>query len=196
MEEVRHDVLGDAAVGTDKILADAQEVHVGTLVEEGEHLVDLKDFAALRIDSLAAWKNIEQKNLGLRQLGAEFVDDRRDAVDHLLGGVAAARVVRADHDNGDLGADVLDVAVVEPPQDVLCSIAADAEVHGVALGVILRPNLLASAFPAVRDRVADKDQIDVALSHALVERLMSLHPAAAAGLGVDGRMSRLVGCLR
>ena len=166
-------------------------------VEPGEHLVDLQNLAALRVDALAARENVEQQNLHLGQLGAELVDNRRHAVDHLLGGAAAvARVVRADHDHGGLGADVFDVAVVESPQHVLRAVAADAEIHGVALGVMLRPDGFAAAFPSMRDRVANKDQVDVALGHALVERLMPLHPAAAARLGSDGGVRRLVGGLQ
>ncbi len=59
MEEVRHDVLGNAAVGTDEILANAQEGHVQPGVQPREYLIDLEDLAALRVDVLASWENIE-----------------------------------------------------------------------------------------------------------------------------------------
>ena len=74
---------------------------------------------------------------------------------------------------------------------MLRSISADTEIHGVALGVILGPHVLPSTFPALSDRVADKDQIDVALLDSLVERLMTLHPVAVARHG-DHRVIRLV----
>ena len=151
-------------------MSDAQESHVRPGVESGEHLVDLENLSTLRVDALAAWEDVEQQDFRLGQLGTKLFDDRSHAIDHLLGAVAAvARVVRSDHDDSNLGVDIFNVAVVEPPQDMLCSIATDAKVHGVALDVILLPDRLALAFPAVRDRVADKDQIDVALCHALVE---------------------------
>ena len=83
-----------------------------------------------------------------------FSDDHLDA----LGDFArrAGAVVRADHQHGQLGRDAVDVAVVETPEDVFDAVAAEAQVHGVAFRIILAPDLLAAAFPAVGDRVADK----------------------------------------
>ena len=66
--------------------------------------------------------------------------------------------------------------MVEPPEDVLRLVAADAEVDGVAFAVELLPHVLAGAFPAVGDRVADEDQIDVPLSYPGVDRLVPLLP--------------------
>ncbi len=49
------------------------------------------------------------------------------------------------------GADALDVAVFKSPENVLCAVAADAEVDGVASAVVLSPDVFAAAFPALSD---------------------------------------------
>ena len=43
-------------------------------------------------------------------------------------GVSSLSVVGADHEDDDLGLDALELAVLDPPQDVLGPVAADAEV--------------------------------------------------------------------
>ena len=63
---------------------------------------------------------------------------------------------------------------------MLGAVAADAEIHGVALGVMLGPGVFAAAFPALSDGVADENQITVSLRYAFVEGLMPLGPTAAA----------------
>ena len=194
MEKVRHDVLGDGAVRTDELLADAQERDIGSFVEPGQNLIHLQDFAALRVDALAAREDVEQQHFCLGQFGVEFVYHGRHAVDHLLGGVAALTgIVCADHHHGDLGADVFYVAVVQSPQDVLGAVATDSEVHGVALGEVPGPDRFAGVLPGVGDGVADEDQVDVALGHALVERGVPLGPPVSiTGSGADSGVLWLV----
>jgi hypothetical protein len=94
----------------------------------------------------------------------------------LFAGVAAG-VVGANHQHRGLRLDAVDIAMIEPPQHMLRAIAADAEVHGIPLGVKLFPHLLALSFPTLRDRIADQQQVDVAFLHALVEAFVPLHPA-------------------
>ena len=55
-------------------------------------------------------------------------------------------------------------------------IAADAEIDGVAFFIILAPRLFAASFPAVGDRVADHQQIDIALLDSGVHVFMPFEP--------------------
>ena len=87
-----------------------------------------------------------------------------------------AGVIGADHHDGCFGQNAVDVAVIQPPQDVFGAITPDTEVHRVAVAVVLCPDLLTGALPAMRDRIADEDEIGVALLGSFVEALVPLHP--------------------
>jgi len=48
-------------------------------------------------------------------------------------------VVLADHNDSEFGVDTsFKVAVLEPPEDVFGAVTPNAEVHGVALGIVNR----------------------------------------------------------
>ena len=49
----------------------------------------------------------------------------------------------------------LQMAVLQAPQHVLRPVSAETHIDGVSRGIILVPILLAPAFPAVCDRIAD-----------------------------------------
>ena len=100
--------------------------------------------------------------------------------------VFAAEIVGADHQHGQLGLDAVEFAVLQAPEDVLRLIAADAEVGGFERTVVLFPNLLAAAAPAVGDRVAEEQQVDAALLGDFDEAVVPLHPARIAR-GRSGR---------
>ena len=105
----------------------------------------------------------------------------------------ADHIVGTDHDDGRFGLDAVKVAIVQPPNDMLGAVAADSEIHGVALGIMLGPGVFAAAFPALSDGVADENEITVSLRHAFVEGLMPLGPTAAARYGFSGRMEFFLG---
>ncbi len=60
---------------------------------------------------------------------------------------------------------------------MLRAIAADAEVGGVEWIEALLPYFLAASFPALRNGVADEENIDVALLGPVQKPLMPLVPA-------------------
>ena len=107
-------------------------------------------------------------------------DDRLDAGGDIFRRVAAG-VVGTDHDHGQLRLDPVDIAVIQPPQHVLRLIAADARVHRLPRTVVFLPHGI--VVPALRDRVAEEDQIDVPLRGAGVDLLVTLVPIAVARHG-------------
>ena len=52
-----------------------------------------------------------------------------------------AGVVGAEHEDGDLGLDAVEFAVLDPPDDVLGLVAADAEVGGLVFTVERFPDM-------------------------------------------------------
>ena len=61
-------------------------------------------------------------------------------------------------------------------------VAADPQVDGVAITVILLPHFPAGTFPAVRDRIADHQQIDISFLDSGIEALVTRHPPAVASI--------------
>ena len=154
-------------------MAEVEESNPLAVVQLVQGLVDLEGLGALGAEILAEGEYAEQQDFSLGQLLAELLDNRSHAFQSLPGRVLiAGDVVDADEDDGNFGFKAVEVAVVEAPEDVLGVIAADAQVEGVAGGVILRPNLFAIAFPALDDGVADED--DLGLSLAFLDPFVQL----------------------
>ena len=150
-------------------------------------IFSLTDFSRSRIGRrlLAPGENAEQQDLGLGQPLAQLMHDGGDSLGDLVGR-AAAGVVGADHQHDDLGLDALELAVLNPPEDVLGPVAADAEVGRLARAVEPLPRFL-GAVPALGDRVAQEEQVDVPLLGLLQKRLVHIHPGPVARLGDDRR---------
>src|SRR5438552_8982262 len=75
----------------------------------------------------------------------------------------AADVVGADHDDRSLGTEVVEfMAVGDAPENVAGLIAADAQVHWLEGTEVFLPGFL--AFPAVRDGVAQENDVAQALA--------------------------------
>lgn len=193
VQEVGHDLFAEGAVCGQELRADVEVGHHFAVGELGDHRVRGVVLDALCVGVVrAAGEDPQEQDLRLGEPGPQLFDDGGDAVGDLFGRVRAG-VVGADHDDGELGLNAVDVAVVEPPEDVLGAVAADAEVDGVTRGVGLGPNLFSGPFPALGDGVADEDQVDVPLLDPLVERFVTLHPAAVARHGGDGVMGGGIG---
>ena len=97
-------------------------------------------------------------------------------------------VVGADHEHDDLGCDAFELAVVEPPEEVLGVVAADGEIGRLSRGVVPNPNGPGGGHPGGRDRVTQEQQINIPASGGCDERLMQLEPGTRPGLGHDRRV--------
>ena len=71
-------------------------------------------------------------------------------------------VVRADHEHDFLRLETVEVAVLQPPQDMFRAVAADAEIRGLQRRPILLPHRFAFGFPAVRNGVAEEHELGLA----------------------------------
>ena len=156
------------------------------VVEAGERLVDLKNFATLRAEGFAARKNAKQQNLGVRLARTDLLHDGGDTFkDVRFGVVVLVGVVRPDHDDGDLGLDLFKLAVFNPPEDVLGAVAVDAEVDDLAFAVKFLPDIFAATLPALRDGVAD--ELDVVIAGRILGALQHLRLAVGDAAGARHR---------
>ena len=202
MQEVRHDGLGQRAVGLEELGADIEEedlLVVRVALDDGVGGFVL--LAELVVLVGAAREDAEDQDLGVGALLLELREDRLDAfgglfgaalvdsvIDFLLRTALVAGVVRADHEHDGLRLQAVEVAVVEAPEDVLGAVAADAEVGGLEGRPGLVPHGLAFAFPSMGDGVAQEDELGFAFLRDDVEGLMALLRA--------GMQDRLDGVVR
>jgi hypothetical protein len=136
MQIIGHDVLGNGAIALDQLRADVDVENILAVVEFGERLVDLENFSALGAERFTTRKNTEQNNFCVRLTRADLLDNGGDALkDFGLGIVLVVRIVGANHDDGDLGLDAVELALFKPPEDVLGAVAADAEVDDLAVAM-------------------------------------------------------------
>src|SRR5688572_18372398 len=192
MEVIRHDVAGNVAAVIDEFVAEIDPKDILAVREFADDLIHLQDFAALRIHIFTAREDGAKENFGFGQLGAEFLDDRANALGDLVGGIVfAVGIVGANHEDGSFRAEAVDVAVVEPPEHMLSAVTADPEIDRVVFREILSPDFLAGSLPAFGDRVADKDELRflATLGGALVEEVLAVSPAAFARDRIDRGMA-------
>jgi len=117
----------------------------------------------------------EEQDLGVGRALVDGGDDVLDAARDLLGGVLGdAGVVGADHEHDDLRLDAFELAVLDAPEHVLDAVAADAEVHGLVLGVLLLEERLL-AVPTGGDGVTEEDDLGFALLGERDEGFVRLH---------------------
>jgi hypothetical protein len=145
--------------------------------------VHFLELIAGRIGSGASGKNAQEQHLGLGQPPAQLLDDRRDASGNLVGRVGPG-VVGADHQDRDLGMNSVDLTVLDAPEDMLRAVAADPEIGRVAGPVEPLPHLI--IVPSLGDRVAQEEEVDVALPGLIEELLVHLHPPPLARGRSDG----------
>ena len=178
--------LAERSVGAEEVATDVEIEHHLVVGQLGEALVDLiVDLTEVIAVIRAAGEDCQQEDFRVGQLLPQLVHDGL----HTRGGFlrqAAVGIARSGHHHGQLGRDAINVAMIQPPENVLRAIAADAQVDGVAFAVELLPHRLACSFPALRDRIADEDQVDVALLHAGIDLFVLPHPA----VGLVGQLER------
>ena len=189
MQRVGHDGFGDGTVVLNVLGTEVEVEEVAAVVESGERLVDLENLAALRAEGFAPRENAQQQNLRVRLPRADLLHDGGDAFEDVgLGVVVFVGIVGADHDDGGLGLDAIELAMFKAPEDVLDAVAADAEVDDFALAVKFLPHVRAPAFPALRDGVADEFDVVVAgrFLGALQHERLTVGDGAGARHGNDG----------
>ncbi|HPO17353.1 MAG TPA: hypothetical protein PLI09_28230 [Candidatus Hydrogenedentes bacterium] len=136
--EVGHEVFGDRAVGVEEDFINVQVEDVLVVGEFRNDVVCLGEFDLFVVGFFAAEEDAEEKDFGIGEFLAQEVDDVRDTFGDFFGGVMRA-VVLADHNDSEFGVDTsFKVAVLEPPEDVFGAVTPNAEVHGVALGIVNR----------------------------------------------------------
>ena len=83
-----------------------------------------------------------------------------DAIGNLRRRVAPG-IVRADHENDQLGVDPIDLPMLQSPKNMLGTVSTDAEVEGIQRRVTLSPYFLARVVPIVRDGITVENEIKV-----------------------------------
>ena len=179
MQQVGHEFDGQTAVGAEHLPREVAPDDALAVAESGNDLVDLLVAAADRTGRVrAARKDRAQQRLGLRLLLANLLEDALDAPDRVRRRFFAfrevSRVVRADHQDNGLGLIAVQLAVVEPPEDMLRAICGVAEVEGAKRTAreVLAPLRLAVGLPEVRNGIADEHH----LRRAVGEHRLALDP--------------------
>ena len=170
MQGIGHDFRRQVAVLLEKHITNVTIKHGLIIAKLTDSLVDRRIVQAQRIQGLcAAWKNAEQQDFGI---GCFFVNDLNDSLNagRYLAGVLleVTCVVGADHDHGDLWRHVVELPVLQTPEDVLGSITTDPEIDSMTGCVTVGPDFLSVSFPSMRDRITDEDQFNVSLGDPLI----------------------------
>jgi hypothetical protein len=155
-------------------------------VEPGDGLVDLPDLGPVRmIGLLAPGKDPQEEHAGRGRPGVNLPDDGLDSFDRARRrlGVALADVVGADHEDHDLRADAVELAVLKAPENVLGPVPGDAEVGRLEGSEVLVPDLAAGRPPGVRDGVAEEEDVDTPAAGLLREALVAVEPGTLFGDG-------------
>ena len=100
-------------------------------------------------------------------------------------GVLELGVVGPDHEHDHLGLDSIELAVLNPPENMLGSVAADAEVGRFPGPIEPLPDVV--VVPPLSDRIAQKEQVDISLLRLVQEPPVQLHPGAFPRRGNDRR---------
>jgi hypothetical protein len=169
---IGHDLLVQTAVFLQELLADVFLEDMLSIIEFSDDSIRGLDLVPPRIGCLRrTWEDAEEENLHLGFLLPEFLDNGFDPSSDLLGRVS---VVRADHDDGNLGLDRFEFfAFRDAPEDVAGLIAADPKVHSLQRGEVFGPYLLAIPFPTLGYRVTNEDHIGIALRNDLEKLFVS-----------------------
>ena len=189
MEAIGHDFFGEDSVLGEEGWAEVEVVHGLAIVEIFDVGVNLfVEFAELIVWLFSAREDGEEEDFCF---GAFFFYNRDDFGDSLgsLGGVllGVAGVVCADHDDGELGIFlVLEISILEAPDDVLGAVARDAKIEGIFFGIIIFPDCFSGSFPTLGDGVTDEEDVVRLGGCFRVHAVMALKPPrGSAGFGLE-----------
>src|SRR5271168_3724385 len=102
---------------------------------------------------MAARKKPLKQNNGRGTALPAVVNDRLDPIGDLLRRFSS-EIVGADQQDDHLGVEIIDLSIVEPPENIFRSITRDAKIESVERSIMLLPNGRPCALPEIRDRVA------------------------------------------
>lgn len=159
MLKVGHEGLDDGFIRPHEDLVDVEIEDVLIVGEFCGHVIGLGETDAFIPRFLATEKDAQEKDLHIREFLAQFVNDGGDATANFLARIVSA-IVLANHDDGEFRGDAVEVAMLDPPEDVFSAVAADAEVGRVAMYVISVPDRFPLVFPIFNDGVANPKEID------------------------------------
>ena len=137
-------------------------------------MVNPGDFCTERIGGkFGARKDGEEKDVGIGKMlsivGNEVLDTFRD-----LPGRISLNVIGADHQDDEFGIEAIDLAVLETPEGVFDPICANADIEGMAVGVIFFPDVEADAFPMISNGVAIEEEINAARHGFFLEMVLKI----------------------
>ena len=164
--------MGMQQVGHDRFWQSSAIIQEGGVQVEEEDALAVRVFLDVFIDgcvklpqlvvySRTARKNCQQENFHLGFSLLQFSEDVFDPCGRLLRWIlTVSGVIGANHDDGQLWRNGIYFAVLESPDNMFGAVSTIANVKGISFCIIFLPNLLSAAFPTVRNRVADHEQID------------------------------------
>ena len=171
MKEVIHDLLRDRAIRFEEGLSEIEVSDAISARKSRDTFVHQVDVCPCLVRRGAAWKDPEQQDAGRRRTAMQLGADGGNAGGDLIRCVELD-VVRANHHHDDLRADIVELAVRQPPEHVLSAVPSVAEVDDatareepVPLVHAGSPAADGVAAPEMRDRVAKHHDFRLAALH-------------------------------
>ena len=78
-------------------------------------------------------------------------------------------IILADHDDSQFWRYPIDIAVIQSPNYVLGTIAADSEIKGISRCVVPIPNAFPDSIEALNDGISNIDKVDLPLASSCVD---------------------------
>jgi len=177
MDEIGHHVTRDRSVRLDHLRTDVNERDPLPVIKRLDLFVDGGNLAPASIGRFfSTRKDSHENDVRVWAAFLVFRDEQFDTVGDLRGAVLAA-VVGANHENDNFWINPINLAVVETPQDVLHMVAFNAEIGGDSR-ITLVPHFFAGRLPAVHDRIALKNNVEMFSAEA---RHFALHVFGSIG---------------
>jgi hypothetical protein len=185
MERIHHDFSGQRSIGGQEFITDVHVEDLPVVCDFGELAIDFLDRrteGVIRRHTAREYPQNQDLRLWLAFL--ELFNNQPIALDDVIGRVSVD-VVGSQHQNDKLSLEAFQLAILHAPQHALRRVGGDSEVRGVQFAKSFVPNRLANHClrtrrtsartvpPEIGDRVANEQQIDVALLCDLNKALMS-----------------------
>jgi hypothetical protein len=187
MQPVHRHSVEEPAVGIRQLVVDVEVAHLPAIGERRDVPIDLIDLW-YDGEAVVAGKDRRQDDGRLRRFCTAQIDDgldpTRDVRDLGLAARLPAHVVGARLNDDDLRVDTIDLAVREPPQNVLDAVSAPSEVRSIPAEEVLSPVGeevgIIERSPPSGDGIADEIHVDAA-SFGLCQQLVMSHLGITVG---------------